>query len=640
MLARRLAVQSAAVNAPSHGPVAVRSYPNGRLRPLPRGAVQLSSRFWTPVLDANRSVGLRHGWEMLQQSGNLEAFEIAAGRSRATPRGPLFRDSDLYKWLEAAAWEHGRRPDPELVALMDRGIALIVAAQLEDGYVNTYFQLEGAGRRWQDLRDGHELYCVGHLIQAAIAHFRATGSRSLLDPARRVADHVDARFRTGGVAGTPGHPEIETALVELWRTTDERRYLDLARTFVDARGRGLLGDTPWFFSGLDYYQDQIGVRQSRSMRGHAVRQLYLCAGVADVFLETHDQELWTALDAQWRDLCLTKLHVTGGIGARHRGESFGEPYELPNAQAYCETCAAIAAIQLGWRMLLTSGEGGIGDVIERILYNGFLSGVSRDGRHYFYVNPLASDGGIERPQWHGCACCPPNVMRLLASLDHYFATQSDDGVQIHQYGDLTLELDEIGLEMVADYPWDGHATIVVTRSAARPLRLSLRDPQGRTRSLTLDGAAVEVQRSDGYLHLERRFSAGERIDVDFGFDARAVVAHPRVDSCRGAVAVERGPLVYCLEQADVADGVDFHALRIDPRRPIAAKREPELLGGITTLEVEFDVADLAAWNGRLYANYGEIAGRTRSTSTARLVPYYSWANRGAGTMAVWLPVSG
>src|SRR6516164_2494432 len=446
----------------SAGPVDGAKSPAATLTTLDAQAVTIDNGLWARRQTVNRDAALPHGFRMLEAAGNLENLRIAAGRSSARYRGPVFMDSDVYKWLEAAAWEMGRLRSEWLRSTSEATIDLVAAAQGADGYINSYYSVAEPGRRWTDFAHGHELYCAGHLIQAAVALRRATGDDRLLTTAQRFVDYLHSLFGTGRRVATPGHPEIEMALVELYRETGERRHLDLAAFFLEHRGRGWLG--PGRFNSSASFQDRVPVREAAGVEGHAVRALYLTTGATDVYLETGEAALRLALDRQWHDLVSGKLYVTGGVGARHLSEAFGQPYELPNDLAYCETCAAIASIMWNWRMLLATGESRFADLIERTLYNGFLSGVSLTGNTFFYVNPLLSRGEeevvgrgvIERQPWFLVACCPPNVMRTLASLGEYIASRAADGVQIHQYLPATIcPQPDIRLRMVTDYPWSG-----------------------------------------------------------------------------------------------------------------------------------------------------------------------------------------
>ena len=380
------------------------------------------------------------GWNRLHEAGNFHNLELAAGRSTGGYVNDLpFLDSDVYKWLEAVAWAFADPAlDSSLAVRLRQQLGeterLLRDAQQPDGYLDSHFQVRYPGERFVQLQWGHELYCAGHLIQAAVALHRTTGDPGLLEVARRVADLVVDAFGTepGKVDGVCGHPEIETALVELYRETGAEPYLERARYFVDRRGHGLLGDGRF---GRHYWQDHVPVRDAASVEGHAVRQLYLLAGVADVYVETGDASLLQALERLWAEMVASKTYLTGGIGAHHSDEAFGDPYELPNERSYCETCAAISSIMFSWRMLMITGEAKYADLVERTLYNGFLAGLSLDGQRYIYANPLqvreghmarGDDHDYQRVDWFHCACCPPNVMRTLASLEHYVLLGSDD----------------------------------------------------------------------------------------------------------------------------------------------------------------------------------------------------------------------
>ena len=441
---------------PDVGPVDTSHSPHASLKTLKFKQVSLHEGFWNKKLAINRKRSLRFGFEMLEKAGNFDNLRIAAGLIKGVYRGYVFQDSDIYKWLEAVAWEMGKEPDQELSAMADQAIELIAAAQRPDGYINSYVQTREAFAPWTDLDNGHELYCAGHLFQAAVAFARALGDVRLLTIACRFADHIDSVFGPDKRHGTCGHPEVEMALVELFRVTGQSRYLDLANFFIDQRGQNAMKGHRSY--GPEYHQDHIPVRQVTEAAGHAVRQLYLASGVTDLFLETGEQSLFEAMQHLSKDIVETKLYITGGLGARFDGEAFGDPYELPADQCYCETCAAIASLMWNWRMLLASGESQYADQMERALYNNILAGPALDGQHFFYMNPLmlreARDLRLssdlpsnevfipdQRPKWHACACCPPNVMRLFASLPHYLATYDARGIQIHHFASADVECD-------------------------------------------------------------------------------------------------------------------------------------------------------------------------------------------------------
>jgi len=635
---------------PGAGPVDNTTSPHARLRTLPFGDVRLSEGFWTGRQAVVHETSLPTGYHMLDAAGNLHDLRLAAGLAQGEYQGPVFMDSDVYKWLEAAAYTLARRPDPELEKMADSLIELIGQAQGSDGYVDSYWQVVEPERRWQDLSFGHELYCAGHLIQAAVAYHRGTGNTRLLEIAQRFADNIDSVFGPDKRDGTPGHPEIEMALVELYRDTGERRYLDLAQFFVDRRGHGLLDASRQRHSA--YFQDHVPVREASTVEGHAVRQLYLTSGLADLYLETGDTALWQALLRQWDDMVLRKMYVTGGLGSRHMGEAFGEAYELPNDRAYCETCAAIASVMWNWRMLLATGESRYVDVLERALYNSILSGISLDGQSYFYVNPLLSHGVdsligrkfAERFGWHSCACCPPNVMRLFASLDHYVATRDREGVQIHLYAPADLDLSVAGerrarLRLETEYPWSGAVHIEIQETDGGPWSLSLRIPEwANSATLQVNGQPLATYPTrHGYAIIERAWQAGDVIDLTLPMASRLTEAHPWVDPTRNSLALERGPLVYCLEQPDQDPAVHVLNVEIDPTSALEESWRPDLLGGVVTVEANGTAFDMSAWAGRLYAPLNTTASLARRPTRLTAIPYYAWANRGAAAMRVWIP---
>ncbi|MFJ8357055.1 glycoside hydrolase family 127 protein [Streptomyces sp. NPDC093984] len=641
---------------PSPGPVRPGPGAHTALRPA---VVGIREGFWHARREVNARTSIPQGPHLLESAGNLHNLRVVAGTAEGEFQGTYpFQDSDVYKWLEAASWQLAQRTTPggdgELADVVGRIVALVADAQQPDGYLNTWFQLREGGKRYEDLRWGHELYCAGHLIQAAVAHHRATGGTELLDVACRFADHIDSVFGPPGsgkpIDGIDGHPEVETALVELYRETGERRYLDLAAYFVDRHGHGLLG-------GEAYCQDRVPLREATDVEGHAVRQLYLLAAAADLATETGEAELRAAAERLWQAMTATKTHVTGGLGAHHDKEDFGDPYELPNERAYCETCAAVASVQWSWRMALLTGEARYCDLIERTLYNGFLAGVSLDGERWLYVNPLqvrdghtdtGGDQSARRTRWFRCACCPPNVMRLLASLEHYLASTDAGGLQIHQYvtGRYAGDLDgtPVAVSSETDYPWHGTITLTVEETPEeRPWTLSLRVPQWcreyrvRVGDTAYDQTDAPV--SDGWLRLERTWAPGDQVVLELALEPRLTAADPRVDAVRGCVAIERGPLVYCLEQVDHPGG-GLDDVVIDTTRPLAVKHRPDLLGGVTTVVAaghRRHIPDAGWWPYRTAEGAGDPSAGEPLELTA--IPYYAWANRQDGSMRVWLPTS-
>ncbi len=546
-----------------------------------------------------------------------------------------FADSDLYKWLEAAAYELANAYDPALDRRVDDAVALLAAAQKPDGYLDTYYQLGDYAKRWTNIMQDHELYCAGHMFQAAVAHYRATGKRSFLDVACRLADHIDSVFGPGRKEAAPGHPEVEMGLVELYRATGEKRYLDVARFFVDTRGRGTIGGSP-------YYQDHAPVREAPEMAGHAVRQVYLLAGVADVYLETGDRSLLAACERLWLDMMARKTSITGGIGARHERESFGESYELPNDRVYNETCAQIGSVMWNWRLLLATADPRYADLIEWTLYNGVLSGVSLDGKRYFYPNPLLSRGSVERSEWFACACCPPNVMRTLASVHNYFATSTETGLQVHLYDRSAIRASVAGSEVTlaidTAYPWEPSVRITVEAPGKGEWTLSLRVPGWcRGAMAHINGGKALAGKPGSYLEIRRMWRSGDAVELRLPLEPTFHEPHPWIEAARGCAALTRGPLVYCYEECDQPAGVRILDSALDATTRPAATWRPDLLGGVVTLAAGGRVLNRTGWDRRLYRVYGSGPGTRSRKISLTAIPYFAWANRAKAPMSVWLP---
>lgn len=635
------------------GPVDTSASPFAHWQTLPLGAVTLRDGFWKHKATINREQGLAHGFRMLEAAGNLDNFRIATGQMTGAYRGYVFNDSDVYKWLEAVGWELGNAPDPELAAMGDQAITLIQKAQGADGYLDTYYQVAKPEGRWTDFDMGHEMYCAGHLIQAAVAFHRALGDDRLLDVARRFADYLYAEFGPGKREEKCGHPEIETALVELYRVTQERSYLELAQCFIDRRGQQRMGRKGPFEP--NYYQDHVPVRQADAVTGHAVRQLYLTTGVADVYLERGEQSLRDALERLWQDMVTTKLYITGGVGARHDGEAFGAPYELPSDEAYCETCAGIANFMWNWRMLLISGQARYADLMERVLYNNILAGVGMDGCHFFYTNPLfvrgkeylrnerAWQGKEGRGIWYDCACCPPNVMRLFSSLAHYVATSDAAGVQIHLYtpADIAADVPGIGpvqLSMRTAYPAQGSVRIELEQGDAGHWQLALRLPEWCDKpQLTVNGQPIRPTMTNGYCNIERVWSVGDVLELELDMTPRLTAPNPRALSLRGMLAIERGPLVYCFEDLDQPNHVSVSDVQLDPEQPLKQEEQPNLLEGIVVIHANGYAPEDGQEHAPLYALYRPANANERHPIHLTAIPYFAWGNRQLDGMRVWIP---
>ncbi|MCF1594060.1 glycoside hydrolase family 127 protein [Streptomyces muensis] len=607
----------------------------GRLRPLGLDEVRITGGFWARRREANVTATLGHCRHWMERVGWIGNFSAPV----ADRRGREFADSDVYKLLEAMAWT-GSESD----ALTET----IASAQEPDGYLNTAFGRPGQQPRYSDLEWGHELYCYGHLIQAGVAQIRTRGDGPLAKTARRAADHVCATFGPGGIEGVCGHPEIETALVELARATGEQRYLDQAALFVDRRGHGTLADIEF---GRAYYQDDIPVRDATVLRGHAVRALYLAAGAVDVAVETGDEELLAAVVRQWEATVARRTYLTGGMGSHHRDEAFGDDFVLPPDRAYSETCAGVASVMLGWRLLLATGEPRFADLVERTLFNVVAASPSEDGRAFFYANTLhrrrrgtvpptdtdspRAESSLRAP-WFAVSCCPTNVARTLAVLPAYLATASDDGIQLHQYADAEITTGGIALRVRTDYPSAGTVSVRVTRSPDRPWTLSLRVPgwaEGATaRLVDADGTRRTV--APGTATVTRAFRPGDEIRLELPVAPRWIAPDPRIDAVRGTVAVQRGPLVYCAESVDLPAGREVDAVRVDPNAEPA-----DGPGGTVVAPGELAGPEEQRDHGWPYRSPGQAGPSAAEPHAVVLVPYHSWANRGPSTMRVWLPTT-
>jgi len=611
--------------------------------------VSFTDGFWAPRIETNRTVTIPFAFKQSEETGRVKNFEIAAGLKQGsfcTAYG--FDDSDVYKVIEGASYSLAAHPDPALGSYLDDLIAKIAGAQEKDGYlytdrtINPAATLPMAGKeRWSNEQDSHELYNLGHLYEAAVAHFQATNKRTLLNVALKSADLVTRTFGPTGRKEVPGHQEIEIGLVKLYRATGEQRYLDTAKFFLDQRGNAaghkLYGD---------YAQDHLPVVDQREAVGHAVRAAYMYSGMADVAALTGDSRYGAALDALWDDVVGKKLYLTGGIGAAGAWEGFGPAYELDNASAYAETCAAIANALWNHRMFLLRGDAKYMDVFERIIYNGLLSGVALTGDRFFYPNPLASYGQHQRSPWFKCACCPSNVPRFLASLAGCAYATSGDAVYVNLFVQGTARVKTsagvVELEQDTAYPWAGAVQLRVKSAPRGQWTLRIRVPgwaqkrpvptdlyryldSGATEepwALMLNDETTTVALAKGYASLTRSWKAGDVVSLFLPMPIRRVVAHDAVKADAGRVAIERGPLVYCAEWPD-NDGHAHHFVLDDATRLVTEPR-PDLLNGVTV--ITGDATSYRMRNGK------PVAGPQRLT----LIPYYAWAHRGNGDMTVWL----
>ena len=632
---------------------------------------RIEDPFWFRVRETVRREGIPYQWKALndeipgaEPSRCMRNFRIAAGKMQGEHAGFIFQDSDIAKWIEGAAFSLRWYPDPELEKIVDGAIEEVVAAQQPDGYLDTYYIINGLDKRWTNLKDNHELYCAGHMIEAAVAYYQVTGKRVLLDAVIRLVDHIDSVLgaEEGKLPGYPGHPVIEMALMRLYQVTGNPKHLNLARYFVDQRGR-----SPLFFEEEDkrngnkfywkdsyfryqYYQAGKPVREQEDAEGHAVRAMYLYSGMADVARETGDSSLADSCRRLWRSVVSRRMYITGSIGSSEYGEAFTFDYDLPNDTVYGETCAAIGLVFFARRMLSLEPKAEYADVMERALYNGVISGMQLDGRRFFYVNPLEvlpeaslKDHGkhhvkVERQKWFGCACCPPNVIRLVSSLEDYIASVRGDVLYLHLYtgGDLKLSVGgtPVSLKTETNYPWSGAISVTVTPETPVSFALNLRVPAWCSSwTLKLNGRAVTPDLTDGYLTLSRTWNPGDRLELFLDMPVSFVSANPRVYEDAGKVAVTRGPLVYCLEEPD--NGKDLHLLRLGAVRPEDCRVEwkPEKLGGIMEITTPGIRESDAGWGDTLYSSEKAIASAPVSLTW---IPYYAWANRDPGEMRVWI----
>lgn len=635
---------------------------NSSVHPAQVRNVKIDSPFWNRVVNLVRDSVLPYEWAALndqvegaEPSHCLANLRIAAGEAQGEYQGMVFQDSDLAKWLEAAAYSLSVHPDPELERIVDETIDLLGRAQQPDGYLNSYFTVKEPGKRWTNLQECHELYCAGHLMEAAVAYYQATGKRKLLDIMTRMARHIDSVMgpEPDKLHGIPGHEEIELALVKMYEATGERFMLDLASYFIDERGKQpsffkqeyekRKGDT---YFGLNtrpesYAQNHLPVREQTALEGHSVRALYLATGMAEVAREKEDESLLVACKRLFDNLLQRRMYVTGGVGSTENGEAFTFDYDLPNDTAYAETCASIALCFFARSMLRLDLDGRYADAMERALYNTCLAGMSLDGKNFFYVNPLevlpeASHKDPNkrhvlpvRPKWFGCACCPPNLARLIASLGSYAYSWAKGEAYVHLYlgGEARLG-DGVALTVNTEYPRTGR--IEITPSAGK-YALNLRVPgfsQGNF-ELRLNGKSTAAPLNKGYLRLDRAWQAGDRVELLLDMTPRRVYANPSVRADAGKVCLMRGPLVYCLEQVD--NGANLSALYLPTDSPVTETFRADKLQGITELKA---MGKRAEQNGD-EALYRYSAPRKTAVELT-FIPYYAWANRGENEMCVWI----
>jgi len=665
LLAVPLAGKTAGGQEPANGQAALLPA-DLRLRELPLAAVQIQDAFWSPRLEVNRTRTLEHVYKELEATGCIRNFDIAAGKVQAKFGGPWWADSDVYKWIEGASYVLALHPNAQLESRVDELIAKIAVAQQDDGYLDTYVQLNLPDLKWKSLAFNHEMFCAGSLFEAAVAHNQATGKHSLLEVALRLANHLDSTFGPGKQAGIPGHEEVELALVRLYRLTGERRFLQLAQYFIDCRGQKpsiferqyeqlpersvkLLGhpmSIKDFYRGFflvdpakfdtSYSQDQLPVRQQRVAVGHAVRAMYLYSGMADLVYETGDPDLWEALGSLHDSVTNHRMYVTGGIGPSGRNEGFTDDYDLPNEDAYQETCASAGMVFWNYRMLKLTGNARYADIMELSLYNALAAGVSLTGDTFCYVTPLASRGDFKRDPWFGVPCCPTTIARFLPALGRYIYNTSTDGLWVNLFIASQVKADlggkKVTLRQSGNYPWDGKIKLTVGMEAPQDFTLRVRIPGWAARAdFQVNGERVSPRAVNGYAEVHRSWSNGDTMDLALPMDIQRLEANPQVVYDHGKTALRRGPLIYCLEQADEVAPVEQIIL------PLGAQLEtqfrPELLGGIAVIKAQGLLRPLDDWKNVLYQPV-RPANMLQVPVTA--VPYCVWGNRGLGKMAVWI----
>ncbi|MBD0381516.1 glycoside hydrolase family 127 protein [Paenibacillus sedimenti] len=643
------------------------------VKPLKLQDVHIQDTFWSEYIELVRDVVVPYQWEALndrvpdaEPSHAIRNFQIAAGETEGEFYGMVFQDSDVAKWLEAVGYLLETKPDPELERVADEVVDLIARAQRSDGYINTFYTLKEPGKEWTNLCECHELYCAGHLIEAAVAYYHATGKTKILDVACRFADYIDSVFgpEPGKIQGYDGHQEIELALMKLYHATGKKSYLQLTRFFLEERGkepnffqleyekRGKTHHWPTLDMIADraYNQSHLPIREQDSAEGHAVRLVYMAAGIADVAAETEDQGLLEACRKLWKNIVTRRLYITGGIGSMAHGEAFSLDYDLPNDTVYAETCASIGLIFFAHRMLQIEAKSEYADVLERALYNTVVAGMAKDGKHFFYVNPLevwpdaCGKNHIYdhvkpvRQGWFGCACCPPNVARLLASLGQYIYSVNSRTVYTHLYvggkANISMDGSNVTIGQRTNFPWEGEVTLEIETESPASFTLALRLPSWSDGAeISVNGQKLDITGSivDGYARIDREWKSGDQIRLTLSMPVLRMKGHPLLRSTIGKTALQRGPFVYCLEEAD--NGKHLHQIKLPRDSQPEAAFEPHLLGGMNVIRLAAERIAADDWGMELYkANQSEYTRPFQAT----FIPYYAWANRGVGEMTVWV----
>ncbi|WP_347549130.1 beta-L-arabinofuranosidase domain-containing protein [Pseudalkalibacillus hwajinpoensis] len=631
--------------------------------------IEITDSFWKKRIELIRNQVIPYQWEALNDrlpetdpSHAIENIRIAAGDKEGEYYGMVFQDSDVAKWLEAVAYSLEHQTDSELEQTADELIDLLGSAQGEDGYLNTYYTIKEQEKRWTNVRDNHELYCAGHLIEAAVAYYRATGKRRFLSIMKRYADYIDRVFGSdeGKIKGYPGHQEIELALVKLYDVTEEEKYLNLSKFFIDERGKQphffevekkkREEDKPfWFNNDHAYSQAQLPVRDQQEAVGHSVRAVYMYTAMADLAVRTNDDSLKKACETLWENVTKKQMYITAGIGSMEFGEAFSFNYDLPNDLSYTETCASIGLIFWAKRMLDLEVHHEYADTMERALYNGTISGMDLDGKKFFYVNPLevlpeATEKRHDqkhvkpiRQKWFGCACCPPNLARLIASIGHYIYSKREEELFVHLYmgHETTMDItgQQVEFRQETNYPWDGNVSIEVSPQTDHFFTLALRIPGWTNKAIVkINGEVIDHEPiiKNGYVYIKRTWKANDKVELSFEMTIERVYANPNVRHNIGKVAIQRGPVVYCLEQVD--NGETLNAILLPESSTLQADYDTDLLDGVVVVTGEAERIVDSSWENSLY----QSAKGEMTSMKIKAVPYYAWCNRKPGEMIVWI----
>lgn len=608
-----------------------------KIEPVSWMNVRVKSDFWSPRQKSLLTHTMREQFDQLVDKKYKQNFERAAKRLTGGYVGYVFNDSDVYKVLEAASFTLGIERAPWLEKEVDEWIDLISRAQESDGYLDCHYQLMEPKNKWTNLRDNHEMYCAGHLFEAAAAHYQATGKTTLLNVAKKLADQMDARFGPGKHMGYPGHPEAELALFKLAKATGEQRYAKLAEFFLNSRGSKWFAtehNTPLSEYNGDYWSDNAMIRDHDTIIGHAVRAAYLMSGATDLARATDDPKLVSMLDRIWASTTEKRMFVTGGIGPSGSNEGFTVDYDLPTFSAYQESCASIANALWNYRMALLHGDGKYADIMETAIYNGSLAGINYEGDKYYYTNPLASHGGHHRQDWFACACCPPNLARLIGQVGGLAYAQSADAAYIMLYVGGTAKLNiggtDVGLNVETKYPYDGAIRVMVDPTVSKHFALNFRVPSWvEGIGIRVNGRSERFFVPNGFAKIERTWKKGDVVTMDIDMRVRRVISHPSVKETFGMYSFERGPLVYCLEGVD--NPFDMDKVGIPINSEVKPKNEPSLFGGTVVLEGDAFLTRDETWTGKLFASTSAI-----KPVKFRAIPYCFWDNRGSSEMRVWV----